>query len=404
MRAWLRVVLPPPWVVGLTATIYFSVQLFFIFIWYMHSPGPDRWGWEQVVEALHTGNQEFQHALLAIMTFGYAAFRANAFHPMFRPAYRDWLRTTPWTPAQPLPLGPVHLVLQDAVVLLPIGVAASLAGAHPAMIPLVFLSFYLTIAMASSIGYGGEAFGYPLAAGLGLIAYFIEQPWMALGSAVAVYPLAYGGLRATLDRLYRWHITGDEELRPPPISQTDAGRSERTTGSGNAKLLGWPYNRIQPRRMKSDISGRDRMLLSLLIGWWVYAASEGFDSVLFMRPEEHQSFCNLLTYAVVALRMGAYCIGYMPPISLWGRIATFRWIIPGYDVVFIAPACILLIGRLLPAGLLAAGLSLNLSYSLTLSALLLAANCLGPSLDRWRLTGNHRIVPAEFGQSETKRV
>ena len=38
--------------------------------------------------------------------------------------------------------------------------------------------------------------------------------------------------------------------------------------------------------------------------------------------------------------------GYVPPTTFWAPIITGRWIIPGYDQVFVAPICTFLVGPL----------------------------------------------------------
>src|SRR4051794_15101064 len=46
----------------------------------------------------------------------YALFRVLRFHPKCNQAYAAWLKLSPWTARKPLPLGPIHLVWQDAAV------------------------------------------------------------------------------------------------------------------------------------------------------------------------------------------------------------------------------------------------------------------------------------------------
>ena len=91
-------------------------------------------------------------------------------------------------------------------------------------------------------------------------------------------------------------------------------------------------------------------------------------------------------------RLLAYTIGYMPPISFWGRVRTFRWIIPRYDVIFVAPLLILALVATLfwepvwdirPGRILAA---------ITAGYVFIALG-FPPTLEEWRLTGSHRIIP-----------
>lgn len=65
--------------------------------------------------------------ILGVAAACYAIFRIWRFHPACNQRYSAWLIATPWTWHKTLPLGPVHPVWQDAVVL---GVLAGLARWH----------------------------------------------------------------------------------------------------------------------------------------------------------------------------------------------------------------------------------------------------------------------------------
>src|SRR5262249_55837152 len=72
----------------------------------------------------------------------YAVFRLLRFHPACNPAYSAWLEMSPWTAAKPLPVGPVHLVWQDAVV---VGSLAALTHWHALGDPLIpIITFGIT--------------------------------------------------------------------------------------------------------------------------------------------------------------------------------------------------------------------------------------------------------------------
>ena len=49
-----------------------------------------------------------------------------------------------------------------------------------------------------------------------------------------------------------------------------------------------------------------------------------------------------VTVIALVVRLLIYTGPFRPPISLRGRIATGRWVIPGYDYVLLAPLCTLL--------------------------------------------------------------
>jgi len=93
-----------------------------------------------------------------------------------------------------------------------------------------------------------------------------------------------------------------------------------------------------------------------------------------------------------------YCIRYWPPISFFGRIATGRFVIPGYDRVFVAPLCSLLICILLPKFLYNAGLSIDVFAPVTVTLALISIRTIGPTLRDWELTGQHRIVTVFVNQ------
>src|SRR5262249_56326467 len=99
-------------------------------------------------------------------------------------------------------------------------------------------------------------------------------------------------------------------------------------------ILGWPFDIIRPRDVAVSISYRDGLMLSLLLGWWMYVILQRID------PQARFGANFVLVFIAqfaIAGRIGTYCWGYAPPISLWGRIFTLRWVIPGYDYVFLAP-------------------------------------------------------------------
>src|SRR5947209_2936166 len=105
MIRWLRVVLPPWWVLLPAGMIYAGYEAFFLCLgWLLGTP--------------YYAAQEGEKSLLGLFgfyAFLYAIYRVWTFHPALRPDYYQWLRGTPWTSRKPLPLGPVHVVGQDVL-------------------------------------------------------------------------------------------------------------------------------------------------------------------------------------------------------------------------------------------------------------------------------------------------
>ena len=100
----LRLVLPPSWVLGLFAFGYLLLEAIHLVV--------TRFNF------VEEGVAQLRDKLVLLACLLYGGFRVVAFHPLFQPAYRQWLATTPWTSRQPLPLAPVHIVWQDVVVLI----------------------------------------------------------------------------------------------------------------------------------------------------------------------------------------------------------------------------------------------------------------------------------------------
>src|SRR5262249_26299220 len=167
------------------------------------------------------------------------------------------------------------------------------------------------------------------------------------------------------------------------LNQDGIDRMRRT-------VLGWPFDCIRPRDVAASISYRDGLMLSLLAGWWVFVVFQRVGSPARVGGDLVLGFiCRFAR----AGRIGTYCWGYAPPISLWGRIFTLRWVIPGYDYVFLAP--------LLAAGVTGAGISVQplwkapveIAAPVTLALMFIVTLTSAPTPERWRLTGKHRLSP-----------
>jgi hypothetical protein len=291
------------------------------------------------------------------------------------------LATTPWTRRKPLPLGPIHLVGQDAVLVGILFLGAWLSLQFQALtVPLVFLAFYLA-AMGISLALTGQGlFAYGVGFGLGLVVRLAPDLLACTAAALGTYAIVYVGLRRSLAD-FPWDRTWLQQLRAS-MNNTDS----------QPKVLGWPFGRLGPRFPSApSLRRRDAILISLLVGWWVHVIGS-----LFAEAEARwasAAFPLLMGVGFGSLiRLALYCSGYLPPISGWGRIRTGCWIVRGYDQVFVAP--------ILAVSVAAALTSLALWFEwepgfvapvvMTLALVLLLG--VGPELTAWRLTGNHRIV------------
>src|SRR5205823_2709487 len=139
----------------------------------------------------------------------------------------------------------------------------------------------------------------------------------------------------------------------------------------------------------------DALLISMLAGWWVYSLQAWFPNPFFLQMAFMQSVI------FVFFRFVNYRRGYAPPISLAGRLATFRWIIPGYDQIFLGPVFALFgtgVGAALAMWL---GGGPGEATALAIFFLALLGLSSPPSLKQWRLTGQHRL---ESGHSKPSQL
>ena len=160
--------------------------------------------------------------------------------------------------------------------------------------------------------------------------------------------------------------------------------------------LGWPFDVMGPKREPTSLSLDWAVAFAILAGWWMFVLLQVCrDTDAVVVPA---GFLFLSVILLVGNRIIRYLGNYRPPINLWGRIRTFRWIIPRYDLVFIAPALIMILASSLKWLVLDFKLPIDVVLPLVMVLIYLTGLCCPPRLERWRLTGNHRIVPSPKGQ------
>jgi hypothetical protein len=311
----------------------------------------------------------------------YGLGRVTFLHPVWQSGYLAWLKLTPWTVQKPLPLGPVELVLEDALIMGPIILlSAVLPEPHALRLVCAFLLSHLLVLTVTLWLTRTWAIAYLTAFGLGLAVWLWRSPLACLGTATLVYLLAYQGLRESFER-FPW------ESRKLPSYDPDLANGIRP-----ADHCGWPVDRvIREVTSAPTVSRIDAVLSCMLLSWWLF--------VLSSHVPDRDNRVAMLTMVFVGLsttsslaRLVLYMQGYRSPISLWARIRTFRWLIPGYDQIFVTPICAALAGPLATVFLLSLATPLDVCLSLASGVCVLFALIGPPSLKRWRLTGRHRIA------------
>jgi hypothetical protein len=375
MIRWFRKAIPDDWWLRIVAVIYLAPFFF------------NRWDGElgRIVLAIH-----WQLMVLCVTIYGCG--RVATSHPVFRAGYRNWLRATPWTSKRPLPFGPIHLALQDLVVL---GCWMLLewrifSEALAWRFLCLFLASYVAALGVALFATAERACGYLVGFGLGFVAYLWSDPAVATIAAVVAYAIGQVGLRFSLAR-FPW----EENLWK--------AKSEILVTGGLARIrdvnLSWPLTYLAPRAPGLDAGIRlaDALAVSGLVGWLWIAIGIHFPAA----PET--PFDPRLALAIVVgtagIRLLVYTINHRPPVSLLGRLAAGRLKIPRHDKVYVAPLLALAVG----AGLCYLQIRFDLNRLLTGASILASGLAIvlgmGPSLYDWWLTGNHSIRGKWLGNS-----
>lgn len=324
--------------------------------------------------------------LVGMLIFG--AYRAATFHPFFRPGYRKWLETTPWTLGKPLPVGPAHPTPGDALIVAAAGLPEWLSGdVHPITSYASALGGYLALLSVTFAQTGAWGFQYPVLFGLGLAVMLSgARPEISGAAVLASCLVAMVGLRRSF-RHWPWSKV--------PSFSYDA--SKGIVAEGNPPPLGWPYDRLGPRRDPPP-DGHDaagKFLRALLVGWWIFA----LECVLGPggAPFAHGGLVLNLVFITCAARVSTTIAGHAPPISLAGRIVRLRPLIPSYDQVFVAPLGAMFAAAAGPFALARAGVRIDVAVAACAAAAMMLLWLGGPDPRAWQLTARHRVYPGIAG-------
>ncbi len=354
-----------------------------------------------------------------IIAFSCAIARVVAYHPYASKKYRDWLAYTPWTYGKPLPLGTFHISVGDLTgVAILAGIAAFgfwLSGdtyaiqSEPihlwevaAAVGLLWLITYL-VSLFFMMGDDKKMTAGILAL-VPLTVYPHFNIWIGLSVVGVIYLLILAGIRRTLGG-FPWN-RGDWTESPQQRQLKEVLKSG---------IIGWPYRQIGPVPFKKKTPSLVAILLASTIpAWWLFASihsielymqwsmGESYDQLLEFMNQDQMRIENLLrAYRILALiatvfvalqKVVIYISGTRPPISLLGRFATGRLIIPGYDKIFIMPILIIAVGWCLTDLLLAIKpMPLAVSPSIILYVLTVLFMSPYPSIEKWRYTGHLRV-------------
>ena len=320
-------------------------------------------------------------ARITILIFGCViagVLRVSSFHPRFAKSYGGWLSATPWRSGLRLPLGPVSLVWEDLLLVVPLGILATMDADIPAWVPIAsFLLGYCALAVAGLRTNAAVWFWYMLLFLASLPVLWHNQ----LDVLIVVLFIA----------LIVAHLALALSLKNFPWDLGDTMReSKRHPRAG----LSWPLDRVGPAAPVQPIRPAVGFAGAILCGWWVFVLLKVIsevDSQLVVQSilvmNDLPEFCA----AAALYRFFRYCFPYWPPLSLRGRLLTGRFIIPGYDYVLISPLLMCVIGYAFPR-LLGTHLPWPVVGGLTTACVAAVGLNGGPTLPSWQLTGHHRLV------------
>ena len=196
--------------------------------------------------------------------------RALCFHPVEIRSYGKWLSRSPWKYPQPLPLGPMHLVWQDVLI---VGVQTAIypADIFPRyVIPASFLMIYCFV---NCLSLWRVRLYWPIYAVLFLLGGVIlslPHAWVATAMVGLMYPVVLFGNREMLKRF--------------PFSETERERlklaEQHGTTAPSTLTTGCPVLPADPKKWQWGISYLHAALISGLVGWLV------FSIVVLTSPEE----------------------------------------------------------------------------------------------------------------------
>lgn len=282
-------------------------------------------------------------------------------------------------------MGPVELVWEDGLI---VGSMILLNGTlpvpHSMSLVCAFLLAHLGGLTLSLWATRVRAIGYLTAFGLGLAVWLWRWPAACLAVSTLVYMIGYEGLYRGLSQ-FPW-----KPRRMPTISDLSKEMSDFRVA---AEPCGWPFDRMMREIRFDGISRIDAAISCTLLSWWLFVLSS-FVRLSEIRERAAVALFFIVWMMVPITRVAVYLQGYQSPISFWGRIWTGRWIIPGYDRVFVPPILILAGGPLSVYCLQAGGVPLDIAAIIGIGIVMLLSLTLPPRLRRWRLTGKHRIVPS----------
>jgi hypothetical protein len=340
------------------------------------------------------GNYEphsFAYSFAAVVLVCLGVGRVLRRHPGYVAEYYNWLRATPWSGAQPLPLGQVRFELRDlpfVVFIMFLGWSVWMPATILALC--IYLAGYLGMVSFAALQFGKHGYSYIIASAGALAFACSLHPLFALAVILLTLPIALQAL------VSMWHefpwipatsYTVDEDddsIR----GAVEPSFRERDELAAIAESLGGSWRTLRSVVAPAAFPGWAFAAIGSLAMWWqlaievVDAQSGGALRLEWFRFVYAGS--AIVCFGAI-LRLASYTTRGAPPISLLGRILTLRFVVPRYDFMWLAPIAAMIIA----ASTWIADIP---AWRVWATGLATAIVILGPpSMSTWVLTGRNRL-------------
>ncbi len=371
---------PPPFVVW---SFILSYGMVTAGLWFIERP-------LHINNALVSDSPEVKNIRMVILGMAaalYAFFRLVRFHPVCNQAHADWLKSTPWTAERPLPMGPVHPVFQDVILIAALmAIAKFHAHADPFSPAIVFFFIYL-IGMTFLLAATRQWLSCLL---LGFLWPTLMLPevngWTVAFLLVCIVIVIWDGHRRSL-RSFPWNFRSLFNRPASSVFQTDIRLDFGSLNGAVQSSLGWPLMALSPKLKSVTMSQSVCISLAALFGWWSYCLLRSTNA------EPTPELFMIFAFIAAFMRLGIYLNGTTAPFHFWARFVWGRILVPGYDQIFLTPVFVAIVGILGATLIKHSGSAFALSESGTFAFIWYLLLAGGPTLQAWALTGQHGFRP-----------
>lgn len=315
-------------------------------------------------------------AMLVMLSLYCGISRVWLSHPIFNRKYYQFLCLSPWHYGRSLPAGPIHLYWPDLVVWLFLTCLGILFPVNSLWIPVVsFFCGYL-ICLTITFLLTGQVVCLSLMLFFGIFTiYPFSLPWVPAAFLVSMYGIGLFGIYRFLKE-FPWNTS----------YWTENAVEELMKKAFRYNIIQWPYRFLNDYSQKK-ISWTASIIISLFTFLFLHLLE-----IYTKESDLVMAFYVQITLYLLIFRLGRYVLPFFPPISLLGRIFTFRLIIPRYDKVFLPLFVILAVSILGPWVLDLIQVPAPLTFELILPINVFLTLMLPPSIMKWKYTGPYRLL------------